>query len=103
MKGRRRIPAGMPNGVYQIAARDTKEQQMSLTEGQIKAYEAEGFVPKVQISDETAASQHRALFNELEAKLGREECAIGLVDRHFEEEFIWEIATHPKFSTVSKP
>ena len=29
---------------------------MSLTEGQIKAYETEGFVPKVQISDETEAT-----------------------------------------------
>ena len=61
---------------------------MSLTETQIKAYEAEGFVPKVQISDKTEATRHRKLFDELEARLGREECHLGLVDRHFEEEFI---------------
>ena len=69
---------------------------MPLTQGQIKAYETEGFVPKVQISDETAAAQHRELFNKLEARVGREECQIGLIDQHFDEEFIWEIATHPK-------
>ena len=69
---------------------------MPLTEGQVKAYKTEGFVPKVQISKETEASQHRELFNELEARVGREECLIGLVDQHFDEEFIWEIATHPK-------
>ena len=58
---------------------------MPLTKEQVQAYETEGFVPKVQISDETEATQHRELFDELEARLGREECAIGLVDRHFEE------------------
>ena len=69
---------------------------MPLTEAQIKAYETEGFVPKVQISDEIEATQHRELFDELEIRLGREECEIGLIDRHTDEEFIWEIATHPK-------
>jgi hypothetical protein len=69
---------------------------MSLTKQQVKAYETSGFVPKIQISDEAETARHRELFDELEAGEGREKCQIGLLDRHFDEEFIWEIATHPR-------
>jgi ectoine hydroxylase-related dioxygenase (phytanoyl-CoA dioxygenase family) len=68
---------------------------MLLTEQRVKAYETEGFIPKIQISDEAEATRFRKLFDELEAKEGRERCQIGLIDWHFDYQFIWELATHP--------
>ena len=37
----------------------------------------------------------RDRFDALEARLGRETCQIGLVNSHFEERFVWDMATDP--------
>ena len=45
---------------------------------------------------EPAEAEHiRHLFDELEAKEGRERAQIGLLDRHFDEPFIMALATKP--------
>lgn len=69
---------------------------MSLSKEQVKAFETEGFLSGVRVVDESDAGRYRKLFDELEAKEGRDKCQIGLIDRHFDYEFIWELATHPK-------
>ena len=76
MKDRRRIPAGTPNGVYQIAARQhERSDKCPSPKDKSRLMKQKASFQRVQISDETEATQHRALFNELEARLGREECA----------------------------
>jgi ectoine hydroxylase-related dioxygenase (phytanoyl-CoA dioxygenase family) len=69
---------------------------MSLTPQQVEAYKRDGFVTGIPTEDEAEANRYRTLFDELEANEGREKCQIGLLDRHTDQEFIWELATHPK-------
>ncbi len=69
---------------------------MPLTKKQIRGYETEGFVSGVPIEDEAGALYYQRRFDALEAKEGREKCQIGMLDRHFDVEFIWRLATHPK-------
>jgi ectoine hydroxylase-related dioxygenase (phytanoyl-CoA dioxygenase family) len=69
---------------------------MTLTQQQIKTYQANGFLCGIRVADEAAATRYRTLFDGLEAREGREKAQIGLVDRHFDQEFIWELATHPQ-------
>jgi ectoine hydroxylase-related dioxygenase (phytanoyl-CoA dioxygenase family) len=69
---------------------------MTLSKEQIKAFETEGFLSGIRVVDKSDAERYRKLFDELEAKEGREKCQIGLIDRHFDYEFIWELATQPK-------
>ena len=69
---------------------------MSLTPQQVKAYKQDGFITGIPTSDEAETNRYRTLFDELEANEGREKCQIGLLDRHTDQEFIWELATHPK-------
>ncbi len=69
---------------------------MSITQQQTKAYETDGYITGIQISGEAEALHYRELFDELEAREGREKCQMGLLDRHLDQEFVWELATHPK-------
>ena len=69
---------------------------MSLTRQQVEAYETDGFLAPIRIMEEPEATRYQSLFDELEAREGREKCRIGLLDRHSDQEFIWEVATHPK-------
>ena len=38
----------------------------------------------------------RREFDTLEGREGRERCQIGLLDRHFDDRFVWDLATHPR-------
>jgi non-haem Fe2+, alpha-ketoglutarate-dependent halogenase len=69
---------------------------MALSEMQVKQYEEQGFLAGVSVMDGNEAAQVRALFDALEAREGRDKAQIGLLDRHFDERFIWEIATRPE-------
>ncbi|MBI4530359.1 MAG: phytanoyl-CoA dioxygenase family protein [Candidatus Latescibacteria bacterium] len=66
-----------------------------LTQQQVEAYERDGYLSGIRISDEDAARRYRQLFDELEVQEGRGKCQIGLHDRHFDQRFIWELATLP--------
>ena len=64
----------------------------SLSEG----FVAEGFLTRVKVVAEPhEAERYRRLFDELEASEGREKAQIGLLDRHFDQPFIMELATRP--------
>lgn len=58
-------------------------------------FERDGYVNGVRVHDREGASRVRAEFDALEQAEGREKCQIGLVDRHFDQRFVWDLATHP--------
>jgi non-heme Fe2+,alpha-ketoglutarate-dependent halogenase len=59
-------------------------------------FERQGFVAGIPILDAPDADAVRRQFDALEAVEGREKCQIGLLDRHFDQRFVWELATHPR-------
>lgn len=71
-------------------------KKMALTKSQAHSYKRDGFLSKIRVVSESEADGYRKPFDELEAKEGREKCQIGLIDRHFDQEFIWELATRPE-------
>lgn len=66
-----------------------------LSDSDVESYKHEGFLSGVQVMTDSEVQYFRDSFDELESKVGREKAQIGLVDRHFDQKFIWEIATHP--------
>jgi non-heme Fe2+,alpha-ketoglutarate-dependent halogenase len=69
---------------------------MSLSQQQVQTYRATGFVAGIRVADTAEASRYRALFDALEAREGRDKAQIGLLDRHFDQPFLWELAAHPR-------
>lgn len=69
---------------------------MALEANLVQAFEAQGFVSGIKIFDEEGAGRVRGQFDALEAREGRERCQIGLLDRHLDQRFVWEVGTHPK-------
>src|SRR6266852_1833375 len=59
------------------------------------SFEADGYVSGLRVLDGAGADEVRRQFDALEAAEGRERCQIGLLDRHFDQRFVWELATHP--------
>ena len=68
---------------------------MTLSAAQVEAYKRDGYLNAVDVLKGTEAARYRQLFDDLEAQVGKEKAQIGLVDYHFSEKFIWELATHP--------
>ena len=68
---------------------------MGLTKEQIETYHSDGYLSGIGVMTEEETLQYRKLFDELEAETGRERAQIGLLGRHFDIQFIWDIATHP--------
>lgn len=68
---------------------------MGLTEAEVAAYCADGFLSGIRIVEEAEAIEIRRQFDLLEAEVGRETAEIGLLDRHFDTPFIWDLATRP--------
>ena len=66
-----------------------------LNEGQIQEYRREGFLSGIPLMRHDQIQYYRDRFDALEAREGRDKSQVELVDRHFEEPFIWRIATHP--------
>ncbi len=65
---------------------------MHLTQQQIEKYNTDGFLTGLKAVDAAQAVHYQEQYNVLEKELGREKCATGLLDRHFDQKFIWEIA-----------
>lgn len=55
----------------------------------------DGFVSGIRVCDEAEAARVRAAYDALEAVEGREKCQIGLLDRHLDQQFVWDLATSP--------
>jgi ectoine hydroxylase-related dioxygenase (phytanoyl-CoA dioxygenase family) len=60
-----------------------------------QAFERDGFLSGVRVCNDAKADEIRRQFDALEAVEGRERCQIGLLDRHVDQRFVWELATHP--------
>ena len=69
---------------------------MTVTTDLAAAYQRDGFVTRLDIFTEPEIAAFRDQFDELEAREGREKCQIGLQGRHFDEEFIWQMASDPR-------
>lgn len=67
-----------------------------LSEQQVQTYRQDGFLSGIQVMTEKELRHYRDSFDALEANEGRESAQIGLFERHLDQQFIWEIATHPK-------
>src|SRR5262249_21741949 len=70
--------------------------RMTLTEQQVKDYRVNGYLSGIPILNQAKADGIRVQFDALEAQEGREKARIGLVDRHFDQPFIRELATRPE-------
>lgn len=68
---------------------------MGLTEAQETAFERDGYLANVPVASPSEASQYRKVFDEIESREGREKCQKGLYDPHFNEQFVWDMATNP--------
>ena len=74
---------------------------MKSTNGQLlTTYQKEGYLTGIRVADDTQALTYRNEYDALEAEVGKEKCEIGLIDWHFDYEFIWKISTHPKILDV---
>jgi ectoine hydroxylase-related dioxygenase (phytanoyl-CoA dioxygenase family) len=61
-----------------------------------ETFERQGFASGIPILGPRETGAVREQFEALEAVEGRERCQIGLLDRHFDQRFVWEMATHPR-------
>ncbi len=68
---------------------------MIMADSRTTSFDADGFLSPIRVLDPTAADAVRLQFDALEAAEGREKCQIGLLDRHFDQRFVWELASHP--------
>ena len=68
---------------------------MSLTPEQVASYERDGYLPRLRVCDAREAAEYRGRFDALERAEGREQSQVGLLDRHFDQRFVWDLATHP--------
>ena len=57
-------------------------------------YERDGFVTGLDAFSPQEIAGHCREFDDLERRLGREKCQIGIQDGHFREKFIWKLATN---------
>lgn len=74
---------------------------MKSTNGQLLAtYQKEGYLTGIRVADDTQAFTYRNEYDALETEVGKEKCEIGLIDWHFDYEFIWKISIHPKILDV---
>ena len=59
----------------------------------VAAYEKDGFLTGIDIFSPEEIAGYRQQFDELEERLGKETTSIGMVSKHFEHEFIWQLAS----------
>jgi len=77
---------------------DKSTTEMSTTFSGVSAdqvFRDNGFVTGIRVLDDASASRIRRQFDELEAREGTEKAQIGLLDRHFDQPFIYDLATNP--------
>ena len=59
-------------------------------------FQENGYLTGIHVCDDSEAARYRDCFDRFEKLEGKEKCAIGLLDRHFDQRFIWELASHPR-------
>lgn len=66
---------------------------MTVLQDPAQTYDQDGYLTSIDVFDQDEIAHFRRLFDALEEREGREKCQIGLQSWHFEEEFIWKMAT----------
>jgi len=69
---------------------------MTITARQVQFFEEQGYLTGLDVYDVAKASTICEAFDKLEAREGRESCAIGLQGRHIDQRFIWDLASETK-------
>jgi non-heme Fe2+,alpha-ketoglutarate-dependent halogenase len=59
-----------------------------------RGFEAQGYATGIRVADPAEVTMYRQLFDEVEAREGREKCQRGLLDPHFTLPFVWQLATN---------
>ncbi len=67
---------------------------MRLSSTQVETYKQVGFLNGIRVADRAEAARYASEFDRLEGQVGKAKAQIELIDRHFEEAFIWRLATH---------
>jgi len=70
-----------------------QDEDMTTTAALRETYQRDGFVTGIDIFPDEEIREYRSQFDALEAREGREKCQIGIAGRHFDEEFIWRLAS----------
>jgi ectoine hydroxylase-related dioxygenase (phytanoyl-CoA dioxygenase family) len=68
---------------------------MALSTSQVDLYKQQGFLNAIPVLEGAEASHYAAEFDRMEQQVGKEKAQIELIDCHFDEQFIWQLATHP--------
>ncbi|MBM3263642.1 MAG: phytanoyl-CoA dioxygenase family protein [candidate division Zixibacteria bacterium] len=69
---------------------------MKLTPQQIATFSRKGYLSPIPVMEAEEIVRIRAEFDRLEAEEGREKSQIGLLDRHLDRSFVWDIARDPR-------
>jgi non-heme Fe2+,alpha-ketoglutarate-dependent halogenase len=69
---------------------------MTLSADQVDAFRTDGVLTGIPIDSPEEAAKFRREFDQLEAAEGREHVQNKVFDRHFDQRFLWEIASHPR-------
>jgi non-heme Fe2+,alpha-ketoglutarate-dependent halogenase len=73
----------------------SERSEMTEVKGLANHWESQGYLTSLDILTDSEVQHYRSLFDELELKEGKSKAQIGLIDRHFDLKFVWELATHP--------
>ncbi len=69
---------------------------MSTTVSELASrFHRDGYASPIPLLEPAKADAVRKQFDHLEAAEGQDRSQIGLLDRHFDQRFVWELATHP--------
>jgi hypothetical protein len=69
---------------------------MTMTGTLAEQWTERGFVPALDVVPPEEAIRYRAAFDTLEREIPPEAAEVRILDRHFDVEFIWRLATHPR-------
>jgi hypothetical protein len=69
---------------------------MTMTGTLAEQWTERGFVPALDVVTPEEATRYRAAFDALEREIPPEAAEVRILDRHFDVEFIWRLATHPR-------
>ena len=67
-----------------------------LNDFQTTFFQREGYVSGIPVAKKDEVTYFRQAFDQLSETEGQDQARAGFFDRHFEQRFIWELATHPK-------
>lgn len=68
---------------------------MGLSASQVDLYKQQGFLNAIPVLEGIEAAHYASEFDRMEQQVGKEKAQIELIDCHFDEQFIWQLAIHP--------